>query len=133
MNPTMQRYVKKLNGMSVRERLAVFFAVLALLAFVAHSLFIGPTLTRQQAIASRMEQQRMETSALQTQIQTLQQRTANPDAGTIARRDDARRQIAEIENTLRDMQHKLVPAQSMKTVLQDMLMRNARLQLVAMR
>ena len=50
----------------------------------------------------------------------------------VARRDESRRQIAEIDATLKNLQSGLVPAQRMNALLQDVLKRNPRLQLIAL-
>ena len=57
----------------------------------------------------------------------------DPDAANIGRRDNLRNEIATIDDSLKDMRSSLVPAQNMKALLQDVLARNPRLQLVAMR
>ena len=79
-----------------------------------------------------MAQQQTELQALQIKLQTLEKQRADPDAAQTARRDDSKRQIAEIDATLKNLQSGLVPAQRMNALLQDMLARNPRLQLVGL-
>ena len=126
-------YADNIDALSLRERAMVFFAALAVAVFVMNILFIDPVVTRKKALVARMAQQQTELRALQVKIQALEQQRAGPDAANLARRDGIRRQIAEVDVTLQDMQHSLVPAQNMKAVLQEVLARNPRLQLVAMR
>jgi MSHA biogenesis protein MshJ len=96
-------------------------------------LFIDPALTRSKALSASMGQQQIELQVLQVKIQELTKRQANPDAVQSARRDDLNRQIAEIDSSVKNLQSGLVPAQRMNALLQDMLTRSPRLQLVSLR
>lgn len=131
MKQLWRKYADQLDALPQRERAMVFFAVVAVVAFMANALFIDPLVTRKKAIATRAAQQQSELQVLQGNIQALEKQLAAPDAAALARRDGIKRQIAEIDVTLKDMQHSLVPAQNMKAVLQDVLARNPRLQLIA--
>ena len=118
--------------MSTRERVMVLLAVVAVPIFLLYILFIDPALTRRQALTTRMTQQQIELQALQIRTQALEKRRNEPDAAQVARRDESRRQIAEIDATLKNLQSGLVPAQRMNALLQDVLKRNPRLQLIAL-
>ena len=126
-------YANKIDALLPRERVMVFVAAVAVAVFMMFSLFIDPAATRNKALLTRMAQQQMELQALRIKIQALEQKRAGPDAANLARRDGLKRQIAEINAALQDMQHSLVPAQNMKAVLQEVLARNPRLQLIALR
>jgi MSHA biogenesis protein MshJ len=79
-----------------------------------------------------MTLQQTEMQALQMKSQAMRNLRADPDAANQARGEVLKRQITEIDGTLKDMQRSLVPAQNMKTVLQEVLARNPRLHLIAM-
>jgi MSHA biogenesis protein MshJ len=128
-----RQYAAKIDALAERERIMVFVAALAVLVFLMHALFIDPAVTRRKALATRMGQQQTDMRELQTQIAALEKRRADPDAANLVRRDDIKRQIAEIDGTLKGMQQSLVPAQKMNALLQDMLARNPRLQIVTLR
>lgn len=132
MKKLWHTYAGRFDALSPRERAMVFFAVLAVPVFLLYTVFIDPALTRKQALAAKMAQQQIEMQALQIKLQTIEKQRAEPDAAQIARRDDSKRQIAELDAALKTLQSGLVPAQRMNALLQDMLKRNPRLQLVAL-
>ena len=133
MKSLWRQYADKLDALAMRERAMVFAAALVVLVFLMNALFIDPAMTRRKALATRMAQQQTEMQGLQTQIAALEKKRADPDAVNQVRRDGIKRQITEIDGTLKDMQQSLVPAQKMNALLQDMLARNPRLQIVTMR
>jgi MSHA biogenesis protein MshJ len=133
MNELWRRYADKIDAMSPRERAMVFAAAVVVVVFMVNAFFIDPVAMRKKALMTRLAQQQTEMQALSVKIQAIQKQRADPDAANRARRDAIKRQIAEIDETLKDMQRSLVPAQNMKAVLQEMLARNPRLQLIAMR
>lgn len=126
-------YADKIDALTQRERTVVFIAVVISVAFIANLLMIEPLVVQKTALANRMTQQRAELQRLRTDILEMQRKLAVPNAANLSRRDGIRQQIGDIDASLKDMQHSLVPAQSMKSVLQEVLARNPRLQLISMR
>ena len=133
MNNLWRTYADKIDALSLRERAMVFIAAVVIVVFMLNIVFIGPPLARKNALSPRMAQQQTELQALQVKIQALEKRRTDPEAANLARRDEIKRQIAGIDETLRDMQSGLVPAQRMNALLQEVLARSPRLQLVALR
>ena len=133
MKEQWRKYAARMDALSLRERAMVFAAVVAVVAFMMNALFIDPLASRNKALSARMAQQQMDLKAIEGQIQVLEKKRTDPDAAIMTQRDGIKRQIAEIDESLKDMQQSLVPAQNMKAVLQEMLARNPRLQLIAMR
>ncbi len=133
MKKLWDTYAGKIDALSLRERLMVLAAVVLVAVFVTYTVLVDPAVTRSKALATKLAQQQKELQSIQLNIQELVKRQANPDAAPLARRDDLKRQIAEIDASVKNMQSGLVPAQRMNALLQDMLARNSRLQLVALR
>jgi MSHA biogenesis protein MshJ len=131
MKRRWRRYAAKVDALPQRERALVFVTVMAAVIFVAYALFIDPLVARKKALAAQAVQQQAELQVMRGNIQALKNRLAAPDAANLARRDAVQRQIVEIDVKLKDMQTSLVPAQTMRAVLQEMLARNPRLQLIA--
>ena len=123
----------KIDALSLRERMMTFAAFVAVGGFAMYSLFIDPNLTRSKVLSDGMVKQQIDLQVLQAKTLQLTQQQANPDATLAARRDELTRQVAEIDASVATLQTGLVPAQRMNALLQDMLTRNSRLQLVAMR
>ncbi|MCE9641814.1 MAG: type II secretion system protein M [Betaproteobacteria bacterium] len=133
MKEMWAKYAAKMDALSLRERIAVFAAALVVTVGIMVLVFIDPISAREKAVKARMTLQQTEMTALQSQVQSIEQRLANPDAANLVRRDNVRQQIAEIDERLKDMERSLVPAQRMNGLLQEMLARNPRLQLVGIR
>jgi MSHA biogenesis protein MshJ len=127
------KYAARIDALKPRERAMVFVAAVVVAIFVVYAMFIEPAAARRKALSTRMTQQQTEMQALQAKIQAMQKQRADPDAANQARREVIQRQITEIDEALKDMQRSLVPAQNMKAVLQEVLARNPRLRLVALR
>lgn len=133
MKEFWRKYAEKIDALATRERVMLFVAAIFVTLFLVNALFIEPAVARTKALLAQAAQQQATLTTLQPQIAVLEKKLANPDAENIVRRDDIKRQIAEVEETLNGMRQGLVAAQNMRSVLQDMLARNPRLQLVGMR
>lgn len=133
MKDLWRKYAARFDALAQRERVMVFIAAIAATLFVIDALFIGPPAARSKALLAQVAQQELALATLQPQIQALEKRLVDPDAANAARRDGIKRQIADIDQTLKGMQQSLVGAQRMKALVQEMLARNPRLQLVSLR
>ena len=127
------KYEARIDALSLRERVMVFVAALVVVLFLGNALFIDPAVMRKRVLVDQMTRQSKELQGLQLQIAELEKKRADPDAANVTRRDNLRNEIAVIDDSLKDMRSSLVPAQNMKALLQDVLARKPRLQLVAMR
>jgi MSHA biogenesis protein MshJ len=127
------KYAARLDALSLRERLMVFVATLAVVAFLGHALLIEPASARKRMLRDQMARQTTEMQLLQAQVAELEKKRADPNAANNSRREQLRNEIAAIEDGLKEVRASLVPAQNMKGLLQDVLARNPRLQLVGMR
>lgn len=133
MKESWNKYAARIDALSMRERLMVFGAAILVAVYLVFALFVEPAQKREKLLAAQARQQQTELAALQQQVQVLEQRLSDPDGAARTRRDDLKGQIATIDDSLKSMQHSLVPAQGMNALLQNMLARNPRLQLVSMR
>lgn len=133
MKAQWQKTAARLDALSLRERLMVFVATLAVVAFLGNALFLDPVSARKRVLRDQMARQTTEMQALQAQVAELEKKRADPNAANNLRRENLRNEIAAIDDSLKEMRTSLVPAQNMKGLLQDVLARNPRLQLVGLR
>jgi MSHA biogenesis protein MshJ len=133
MKQEWQKYAAKIDAMSVRERVAVFGALVLVIFYVVFMLLVDPALARRKAALAAAAQQRGEIQAIQTQIAALEAKRVDPDAPNLARRASVRNQLTEVDLELNEMRQNLVPAQNMKALLQEMLTHQPRLQVLALR
>jgi len=129
-----QRYVQKVDGISLRERVMVFAVLAALLIFVLDAALISPQLAKQKRLSREVAQRQGEIKKMQEQLQQAAlARQANPDEAVRRQLESLRQRIAETEAKLADEQRKFVPPEQVGALLDQMLSRNKRLQLVDMR
>ncbi len=123
----------KIDGLSRRERLIAFVAALVVTVIVAGMLFVEAPHTRRSALLARMAQQQAEISSFQKKIQDAERMRLNPDAQLLAQKRELNAQILNIDRNLNEVQKNLIPAREMKSLLQEVLARNSRVQLISMR
>jgi MSHA biogenesis protein MshJ len=134
MKQWWQRWSERIDAMALRERAMVFVAAAVLLLFVFFWMLGTPTTDRQRQVARQLAQKQMDTRALQEQVQKLLgARTQDPDATRRARVDELKRRVAEVNTALAEKQRELVPPERVPALLEEMLRRDRKLELVDLR
>jgi MSHA biogenesis protein MshJ len=125
--------VAKIDAMSLRERAMVFAAAaFALVAFI-DSVFLNPLLQQQKKLSTQVVQQQEKMKEIQAQLAALlQAQQADKSAPQRERIRQLRDQIAEGDGFLQETQNKLVSPERMAKLLEQVLAKNSRLQLVAL-
>ncbi len=127
------RLVAKVDGLSLRERALIFAAVAFLAVSLINSLFLDPLLARQKRLSAQVVQQQEKMKELQAQLGALAQaKQAYANSPLRERIRQLQQQIADGDAYLKDRRDKLVPPEQMAALLEQVLNRNGRLQLVAM-
>ncbi|MBE7424025.1 MAG: agglutinin biogenesis protein [Zoogloeaceae bacterium] len=133
MSKTLAAWQTKFDALSLRERLMVAAAALAAMFFLADALLLGGWQRQNAGLRATLAEQRAETERAAAQIRELQDRAAShPDALARARIREIEQKIAAIDASLRSSSKQLVPPERMASLLEDLLKRNKRLQLVKM-
>jgi MSHA biogenesis protein MshJ len=123
----------KVNDLSLRERALIFAAAAFLVVSLIDSLFLNPLLQQQKRLSAQVVQQQERMKEIQAQLTALlQAKQADASAPQRDRIRQLRQQIADGDAYLRGRRDKLVPPERMAALLEQMLKRNGRLQLVAM-
>lgn len=134
MKRLWQRYAEKIDAASLRERVMIFAAAAAVLIALANALLIDPQLAKQRRFSREAAQRQTEVKALQAQLENLARaRAAGPDQAEQRRLEETKKRIAEVEARLAEEQRKFVAPDRIGAVLEEMLSRNRKLQLVDMR
>lgn len=127
------KIVARVDGMSLRERALIFVAAAFMLVSLIDSLFLNPLLVKQKRLSAQVVQQQEKMKAIQAQLNTLlQAKQADASSPQRDRIRQLRQQIADGDAYLKDRRDKLVPPERMAALVEQMLKRNGRLQLVAM-
>ena len=103
MKELWAKYESRIDALSLRERVMVFVAALAVLLFLGNALFIDQSVMRKRTLLDQIARQSKELQGLQVQIADLEKKRADPDAANIGRRDNLRNEIATIDDSLKDM------------------------------
>jgi MSHA biogenesis protein MshJ len=128
-----EKLSKKVDGLSLRERTLIFAAVAFILVSLVNVLFLDPLLTKQKVLSSQLVQQQEKMKAVRAQLENLLEAKRN-DAGSPLRQRLAqlKQQLAEGESYIKGRSDRLVPSDKMADVLEQVLNKNGRLQLVGL-
>jgi len=131
MNALIEKYAKRLDALSRRERIMVFAAAAVAILALFYLPGIGPALERSKLMRAQILDQNNQIVAATAQKAELERALkTDPDIAVRARIAEKRKQIAEIDTQLAGLQRTLVPPQTMGAVLQQLVDRDHRVRIV---
>lgn len=134
MKQILLSLTEKIDGLTLRQRLLVFLAVAMMLVMLADAVFLEPLLAGQKKLSQEMAQNRKLFDSAYTQVEALGKGSStDPDVENKKRLAELRRKLAQADASLSGLQQKLVTPDKMASLLQDILRKNGRLQLISMR
>src|SRR5215470_4200505 len=134
MNALIEKYARKLDALTQRERLMVFAAAAALVLFIAYQLAIGPLLDRRNQMGALVADQKTQITAAAAQRVELQRALKqDPDTALRERVAAKRRQIAQIDDQLSRLERSLIPPEKMGAVLEQLVGKDRRVRIVQLR
>ena len=134
MKRLWQQYSARMEAASLRERVFIFAAAAAVLIALLNAVLIEPEFAKQRRLSREVAQRQGELKGMQEQLQKMAlARQADPDQVNRRQLEALRRQTAELDAKLNEEQRKFVPPERIGVLLEEMLSRNRRLQLVDMR
>ena len=129
----IQPYLDKIDALSVRERMVIFIAGLAVI-YLLFSFLIEPSFSKQKQLSQQIGQQQVQIKSLQEQIQTMAKlHSTNPDAANKTRLHDIQSKLVETDIKLQRLQKGLVPSNNVASLLEDVLAKDRGLQLIRLR
>jgi MSHA biogenesis protein MshJ len=134
MKQRLQKYADGIDAMALRER-AMFFGAVALVLMTLLQVFLlNPVLSRRNQLSAQIAQQEDETKAIQAQIQTLVRPNApDQDALNRDRLRSLREQMAQLDRQFEQQQQQFVAPEKMAAMLDNMIGKNRKLQLISLR
>jgi MSHA biogenesis protein MshJ len=127
-------YAARLDAMSLRERVIIFAALASLFVVFVYSLWIDSEFTKSGRLTQELGQRQAEMKAVRDQFGKLAgARQADPDRANRERLEVFRRQLAEAESTIAAEERKFTAPDKMRAVLEELLVRNKRVKLVALK
>jgi MSHA biogenesis protein MshJ len=133
MREQIDKIVAKVDALSLRERAMIFAAVAFLLVSLIDYLLLNPLLMQQKKISEQIVQQQEKMKEIQSQLAgLLEAKQADTSSPKRERIRMLRQQISNGSAYLKEKQDKLVPPEKMAALLERVLNKNERLQLVAL-
>ena len=132
MKERWQQLSRKFNALMPRERIMVLSAMIVAVAGIFYFLALDPLLTQKQRLTREVNEVRTTLKTAENTLK-LQKTQADPDVARRSYRDSLRKQVAELDKSMKGLQKELVPPDQMAKLLEGMLSRNRGLQLVGLR
>lgn len=133
MKQEWEKINAKLEAMSLRERVFVFFAVVFLIAFLVNYWLLEPLMARQKSTRMQVTQQQEMLHQVQMQIATLvQDNSSNSSSPQQTQIKQLKLEMAEGNAYLQSNRERLVQPEKMAEHLRQLLSRNSRLILVSL-
>ncbi|WP_435627486.1 agglutinin biogenesis protein [Candidatus Ferrigenium straubiae] len=124
----------KIDGMSLRERAMIFLAAAFVVAALANTMLLDPLQARQKTLSAQVVQQQEKTKELQAQLQVvLQARRDDEHSPLRVRLAQLKRQLQEQEGYLQSRRDRLVEPDKMAGLLEQVLNKNDKLQLIELK
>lgn len=134
MKRLWQRYVERMDAATLRERAMIFAVSTTVLIALLNSLLIEPQLVKQRRLSTEVAKRQGEIKTMQEQLQVLAlARQADPDKEARQQLDALRQKVNATEAKLLEEQRKFAPPEQVGVLLEEMLSRNRKLQLVDLR
>ena len=131
MSMPLQRHIERIDALSLRERALIFIAAALVLVAFAYLGFLSPLMQTDKRLGREVAHQQTELALLQTQLQAMARSSEmGPDEANRAKLADLQRQLAQLDGEIGEAASRFTSPQHMRDVLQQILARNPRLQLV---
>lgn len=134
MKQYWKKIVLKVDAMSERERIMVLAMIAVVLIVLLNAVLLDPLFAKKKLLAQRIMQDQGQVATIQNEIQQKMKAYAlDPDVANRARLQQVKQQSSELQASLLGMQKGLVKPEKMSSLLEDILKRNGKLRLVALK
>lgn len=134
MMANLRQVMGKVDAMSLRERLMIFAAILAVFFGLVFTVKIEPMAAEQKRLLQKLKDDQKTIAAHGDEITAkLRANTDDPDALLKVRHEEVSKQIALVQNELREQQKGLVPANKIAPLLQNLLKKHSNVHVFALR
>lgn len=124
----------KIDDLSLRERALIFVAAAFMLVSLVNALLLDPPLAQQKVLAAQIVQQQEKMKEIQSQIEALQQtRRGDENSPMRQRLQHIKQELAASNDYIKKLHDRLVPAEKMPDLLEQVLRRSGNLQLVSLK
>lgn len=126
-----KKYANHINSRTPRERGIIFVAILAVVYGISANFLFPPLNAEQGRLKKQLIDKRTQIQGFEGQIQAALAKSAiDPDAGNRAQRAQLEAQLKVIEESLATAAARLVPPKEMARMVEQILLKNSRLEVV---
>lgn len=133
MNKRLIKQLQAFDALSLRERLLVALASLALPALVCHLLWLAPAEKQRLALLQQVAQAQATLVKLDTENRALEAKLNERESGLVARSTAMQQNLARQEAEFQALQARLMAPSAMPKLLQGLLNKRPGLQLLSLR
>lgn len=126
-----KKYTDRINDLALRERGIIFVAILVVFYAVAANFLFPPLTTEQKKLQKQLVEKRAQIQAFEGQIQAALAKSAHdPDAPNRAKLAQLETQLKALDQSLALVTARLVPPKEMARMVEQILLKNRRLEVV---
>jgi MSHA biogenesis protein MshJ len=133
MKQYWQKLALKIDSLTLRERAVIFAMAAVVLVAGANALLLDPLFARQKQLSSQIQAGRKQVDLVRAQINETVKGPQNTDLAGKARLEAVRKQQAQMQSLLLDMQKGLVSPDKMTVLLEDIVRQGGRLRLISLK
>jgi MSHA biogenesis protein MshJ len=133
MKQYWEKLALKIDALTLRERAVIFAMAATIIVAVANVALLDPLFARQKQLSSQIQAGRAQIGLVRTQINDTVRGPENTDAAAKARLDAVKKQQAQMQSLLLDMQKGLVSPDKMTVLLEDIVRQGGRLRLISLK
>jgi MSHA biogenesis protein MshJ len=129
-----KRYAERIDNATLRERVLLFAAAALIVIFVVNATLIQPLRDTQRRLGADIAQKEAELRTIQGGLQRMMQaQRVDPDARNRERIAQLQLEVNSLDASIAQEQRRFTPPQRMRQVLEEMLERGKRLQVLDMK
>lgn len=134
MKQQWTQLTNKIDALSLRERGIMLLVISAAIILLFNNLLIDPQYAKQKLLSDKIKREQAQITATRIEIaQRVANISADPDTEIKKRIAIAEQQLALIDGTLQGLQKNLVRPEKMTALLESILKRNHKLQLLSLK
>ncbi len=133
MKQSWQKFSTRIDAMSLRERALIFLMAAVVLVVLVNALLLDPQFARQKQLSQKITAEQAQIAVIQADIQQKVRAQSNdPDAALRQQLERLQQQSGQLRGALEDTRKALVAPEKMPALLEAILRRDGRLQLVSL-
>ena len=133
MHQLLGKFTKKFNTLSLRERGVISVMCAVIIIATLDSIFFEPLFSRKQVFEQKLAQMEEESQSLQSSMMAQIENASNNSNSTVkSRLATLKQQLNELDVFLKIEQQQFIQPDQMVQILETMLIKNRKLQLVAL-